>query len=162
MKETIGNLWELPCDLRVITTNPIVNRRGAAVMGRGCAREATERIGGIEYHFAALLQAHGNRVMRLAEQGSDGSWALGRFSKDRSGTVLCSFPVKRHWKEEAVPELIERSARQLVALAHTFRYETVILPRPGVGNGRLRWEDVRPILDGILDHRFTVVTFPPR
>lgn len=33
----------------------------------------------------------------------------------------------------------------------------LILPRPGCGNGRLRWEDVRKILEPILDDRFTVV-----
>ena len=81
MKETFGNLWELPCDLRVITTNGDVNDAGAAVMGRGCAREATERISGIEYHFGKLLSRHGNRVMRLT-------------SPARKGWALASFPVK--------------------------------------------------------------------
>ncbi len=149
MKETTGNLWEAEADLRVITTNPIVRTSdGAAVMGRGCAREAKERITGLEYHFGKLLKEHGNRVMRL--------------TNPKKGAALASFPVKNHWKEAAVPALIECSARQLVELADKFGYEKIVLPRPGSGNGKLSWEDVRPLLADVLDDRFTVITFPER
>jgi len=111
MMETKADLWAVDADLRVITTNPITRKGdGAAVMGRGCAREAKQRIADLEYHFGHLLREHGNRVMRLAEIKPDGTCALGLFSKDRAGTVLASFPVKRHWKEEAVPELLDRAA----------------------------------------------------
>ena len=147
MKEIYGDLWEISCDLRVITTNGDTNRMGAAVMGRGCALEAKRRITGIEYHFAKLLKRWGNRVMRL--------------TRVRKGADLASFPVKHHWHDEADPELIRRSAEQLVAFADKFGYENVVLPRPGCGNGRLRWEEVRPILEQVLDERFSVVTFAP-
>lgn len=146
MKEVAANLWEVEADLRVITTNPDTNRDGAAVMGRGCAREARERITGIEYHFAKLLRRHGNRVMRL--------------TRPRKGAALASFPVKHHWHERADPELIRRSAGQLVALADKFGYERVVIPRPGCGNGSLSWGEVRPLLEDVLDDRFTIVTFP--
>lgn len=161
MREIFGNLWDALCDLRVVTTNGDVNRHKRAVMGRGCAKEAAERFPGLAYHFAKLLEKHGNRVMRLAETHPDGSTTLGLFSKDRSGTVTCSFPVKHHWKDEADPELIARSARQLVALADAFGYGRVVLARPGCGNGRLSWEDVRPALAEVLDDRFSVITFAP-
>lgn len=146
MKEARMNLWKTEADLRVITTNPVVDQHGAAVMGRGCAREAKERITGLEYHFARLLRRHGNRVMRL--------------TKPAKGAALASFPVKHHWREAADPELIVRSARQLVALADKFGYSRIVLARPGCGNGSLRWEDVRPLLADVLDDRFSVVTFP--
>lgn len=144
MRELYGNLWEVPCDLRVITTNGCVNGSGAAVMGRGCAREAKERFPGLEYLFARMLKKHGNRVMRL------------RALPD--GSHLATFPVKKHWRDEAMPELIRRSADQLVALADKFGYERIALPRPGCGNGRLRWTDVKALLEPILDDRFTVVS----
>ncbi len=143
MKETTGNLWELDADLRVISTNPIVRADGAAVMGRGCALQAKRRITGLEYHFGKLLKEHGNRVMRL--------------TNPKKGAALASFPVKWHWKEKASAALIGRSARQL---ADRFGYERIILPRPGCGNGQLSWEDVRTVLEVLLDDRFTVITFP--
>lgn len=144
MKEIFGDLWEVPCDLRVISTNGDTNSSGAAVMGRGCALQAKRRIPGLEYRLAALLREHGNRVMRLARhQGAD----------------LASFPVKHRWREEADPELIRGSARQLVALADKFGFRNVVLPRASCGNGGLSWREVRPILSGILDSRFSVITF---
>lgn len=130
--------------LRVITTNPIVNGKGQAVMGRGCALEAKTRFPGLERRFARLLKEHGNRPMRLARL-SDGS-------------ALATFPVKHHWKQEADPDLIVRSAELLVELVDRFGYGLVLLPRPGCGNGRLSWErDVRPLLVPVLDDRFTIV-----
>lgn len=147
MLEIFGDLWEVDADLRAITTNGDVNRFGAAIMGRGCAREARERISGLEYHFAMLLRRHGNRVMRL--------------TKPIEGAALASFPVKHHWNERADPALIRRSARQIVALATKFGYRRVLIPRSGCGNGSLRWIDVRPILAEVLDDRFYVITFAP-
>ncbi|MDP9486325.1 MAG: hypothetical protein M3Q49_11190 [Actinomycetota bacterium] len=146
MKEIEANLWSTPADLRVITTNGVTRSDGAAVMGRGCALEAKRRITGLEYHFGKLLKEHGNRVMRLTDP--------------KKGAALASFPVKWHWKEKASAALIGRSARQLVELADRFGYERIILPRAGCGNGGLSWTDVRPILEVLLDDRFTVVTFP--
>jgi hypothetical protein len=78
--EFFGDLWDVGADLRVITTNGDVDRRGAAVMGRGCALEAKARVPGIEYRFAGLLERHGNRVMRLA--------------KLPDGSHLASFPTQ--------------------------------------------------------------------
>lgn len=143
MKELRKDLWEVPADLRVITTNPVVRADGACVMGRGCALEAKARYPGIEYRLGDLLGEHGNRVMRI-----------GRYD----GVVVASFPVKRHWREEALPELIFRSANQLVELAEKFGHNRVVLPRPGCGNGRLRWADIQPVLSVVLDDRFTVVS----
>lgn len=146
MREAEGNLWEMTCDLRVITTNGQVNRRGEAVMGRGCAREAKGKVPGIEDRFGRMLKKHGNRVMRLA--------------KLPGGSHLASFPVKHHWREEADLQIIRRSAGQLARLVDKFGYQKVVMPRPGCGNGRLEWADVRPLLETALDDRFTVVTFP--
>lgn len=141
MIEARGNLWTHPADLRVITTNGFVKNNGAAVMGRGCALEATQRHPGIENVLGARLRASGNHVHLL-------------------GPGLASMPVKHHWRQDADPTLIVRSATELVALADKHsNYQRIVLPRPGCGNGRLRWNDIRPLLEGILDDRFTVITF---
>lgn len=148
MKEIEANLWDLACDLRVITTNSALRRSdGACVMGRGCAREARDRFPGLDLKLGRLVARHGNRVMRL-----------GRFG----GTMIASFPVKHHWRDEADPALIRHSAEQLVALANKFGYKNIAIPRPGCGNGRLSWLDVRPIFADTLDNRFTVGTFPSK
>lgn len=151
MIEVKGDLWKLPLDqtpaLKLITTNGERRKDGAAVMGRGCARQAKELLPGIDHKLGELLGKYGNRVLRLA--------AL------PDGSHLGSFPVKHSWREAADPQLIERSAHQLVELADRFQYRQIFLPRPGVGNGRLDYaSDVKPILEEVLvGDRFLVVTF---
>ena len=46
---------------------------------------------------------------------------------------------------------------ELIDLVIEHGFDTVVLPRPGCGNGGLRWQDVRPLLGLSLDDRFIVV-----
>lgn len=143
MIEVTGNLWTYPADVRVITTNGTVKVNGECVMGRGCAREAKMRHPTIPKVLGDGLKRIGNHVQHL--------WG------DTKGNIIFSFPVKHDWRQKADLELIARSALEL-AMALPDRL-TVVLPRPGCGNGHLDWKDVQPILAPILDDRFHVITF---
>ncbi len=143
MLEAKTNLWTADADLRCVTTNGHISRAGKVVMGRGCARELRDAAPGVDARLARLVRAHGNRVFRFTRI---------------NGADVASLPVKHHWKEEADPDLIVRSVRQLVELADKFGYQRVLIPRPGCGNGRLRWSDVKPLIQHLLDDRFTVVS----
>ncbi len=46
MIEEFGDIWEIPGDARVITTNGVVRKDGACVMGRGVALQAKMRYPG--------------------------------------------------------------------------------------------------------------------
>ena len=146
MREATGNIWRLACDAIVIPTNGDVNRHGAAVMGRGLARQAAQRWPLLPKVLANLLREHGNHVMDV--------W------KPRRLPTLLTFPVKHHWHESAELDLIERSAQELVALVDRLEYRQVALPRVGCGNGALDWKDVQPILERHLDDRFILVSIP--
>lgn len=146
MKEVTGNLWTYPADVRVITTNGFVKKNGEAVMGRGCALEAAKKYPSLPKVLGDHIKSNGNHV----------SWLYGC---DR-GELLWSFPVKHNWYEKADLTLIERSARELYNEFNAKKsVKVVVLPRPGCGNGQLNWNDVRPILEPILDDRFHVITF---
>ena len=58
-------------------------------------------------------------------------------------------------------DLIQRSARELLKIIEVKKIkEAVYLPRPGCGNGRLKWEDVKKFLSPILKlDQFHIVTF---
>ncbi|MHA1755520.1 MAG: ADP-ribose-binding protein [Promethearchaeota archaeon] len=141
MKEIFGDLWEVECDVRVITTNGTVKRNGACVMGRGVALQAKQRFPKLPYELGRLILKYGNIVLTFPRY------------------KLVTFPVKWKWFEKADLFLIERSAKQLVKRADTFGFRKIVLPRPGCGNGKRDWEkEVKPILEKILDNRFYVIS----
>lgn len=148
MREDSLDLWWTPADARCITTNGTVKANGRAVMGRGCARQACERYPYLQLTLGKLLAQHGNHVQILVGANVDGT----------DGIPLVSFPVKHHWEERADLDLIRQSAYELVVVADLAKWETILLPRPGCGNGQRKWHEVRPILQPLLDDRFTVVT----
>lgn len=159
MIEVYGNLWTHPAETRVITTNGTVKKDGTAVMGRGCALEAKEKWPGIEVNLGDKLSRLGNHVFVLHERGP---WP---------GPIVISFPVKHQWSEKADYQLILQSAKELVAVVTALDIDTVVMPRPGCGNGGLEWEaevpglienrGIRYILAPILDDRFHVITYSP-
>jgi hypothetical protein len=141
MKEVTGNLWDYPADWRCITTNGRTRSDGALVMGRGCAKEATERFPGLEFACGDRVRARGNIVQSVAKHR------------------LILFPVKDSWEQPAKLGLIERSAIRLAEITEEHDLGTVVLPRPGCGNGRLSWADVQPSLARILPDSVHVITF---
>jgi hypothetical protein len=162
MREAFGDLWDLvqPTEAIVITTNGTVTKEGRGVMGRGVAFQAKTKIKGIERLLGDYITRDGNHAWYLA-RGSE------MFDGPQYGIIF--MPVKHNWWEKADPELIVRSAQEMVVLAdreqhlHGFASHTewanIYMGRPGCGNGKLRWEDVKPLLDPILDDRFIAVTY---
>jgi hypothetical protein len=140
MREFKYNLWTYPAQYRVITVNGVVKTNGEAVMGRGCAREAALRYPKLPKWLGTHILNSGN-VVHLFPYN------------------LITFPVKHRWWEEADIQLIERSTLQLLELVNGIEAESVVMPRPGCGNGKLDWADVKPILAFHLDDKFTVVSY---
>ena len=139
MIEKSANLWDLPSDTyKCITTNGFVKNSGQAVMGRGCALEAKNRFPDMPFLLGGLIRQHGNNVYLLNNK-------------------IFSFPVKHHWAEEADVNLIIKSANQLLAIINAIHISEVYVPRPGCGNGKQKWSDVKSVLVPIWDDRFIVL-----
>lgn len=149
MIEVTGDLWAYPADVRVITTNGTVKKNGECVMGRGCAWEAKQKYPGIAASLGLHIQTYGNIAGVIITPDAippiNAPWII-------------SFPVKHNWYEKADLALIKDSAQRLASWNASRGPYTVVLPRPGCGNGHLKWEDVRPVLAPILDNRFYVIT----
>ncbi len=114
-----GNMWEMECDVRCVTTNGIINARGYAVMGRGVALQASNLYPELKSHLGSALRDRGNKVYY---------WPDYR---------IVTFPVKNHWKQDADLQLIKKSAKELLVMTLYNNWQRVILPAPGTGNGRL-------------------------
>lgn len=144
-RQTTGDLWVLDGDARCITTNGTLKRDARGVMGKGVALQAKRRYLGLEQTLGRHLIRWGNHVGVLLEES------------DVCSMPLVAVPVKHEWHEDAKLDLIKQSMTELVALTDQRGWETVILPRPGCGNGHLKWEYVERIIAPILDVRFLVV-----
>lgn len=130
-------------DVRVITTNGSLKANGEAVMGKGCALEATRRYPRLPNALGTLLRTYGNHAHFF------------------QGYNLITFPTKHQWfDEEADPKLIYRSLDELLKIVNAHKFSKVLMPRPGTGSGRLNWLAVRSIVAERLDDRFLVVDYP--
>ena len=140
MREIVGDLWmHLGSAVVAITTGGGVDRKGQAVMLRGTARQARQLDPALPQRLGQLLVAKGNHVHEL-------------------GGGLVSFPVEEGPFQVPDLSLIERSCRELVALASDRGWGRVVIPRPGCGGGGLSWSEVKPVLVRHFDHRFLVIS----
>lgn len=151
MKQIVGDMWEFASqyDAVCITTNGYIRGDGNAVMGRGCALEAAKRWPQLPKALGGLIRLSGNHV----------HW-LKHVVMDDLPVELVSFPVKYRWDKPADIGLIRESAQELVEMVGRKKWSDVLIPRPGCGNGRLHWDDVRPVLAAVFDDRFTVISKP--
>lgn len=146
MREVVGDLWtwdDPPGSVvaRVITTNGTVKKDGTAVMGAGVAEQAVELFGdGLPKWLGAQIAEFGNHMHAARPSPSRPYWLL-------------TLPVKKEWRNKADIGLIVQSAQQLHlwVLAMLDGGGTIVLPRPGCGNGGLKWDIVKPVLAPILD-----------
>ena len=147
MRELKGNAWDvyLDYDVLCITTNGTIKTNGECVMGAGIAKTAKNKFPTLPTILGKFIKEYGNRCFKL--------------SKVNDNTWLVSFPVKHNWWEIADLELIEKSSLELVEMADKFNWNKILLPRPGCGNGKLSWNEVKPILSEILDDRFYIISF---
>ena len=124
-----------------ITTNGIVKNNGEAVMGAGIAKQANQRYM-LAPRLGQKLKLYGNHC-----------YDMGIYD----GKAIVTFPTKNHWKDNSSIELIEQSCRELVAMADKNAWTSVMLPPIGCGLGGLDFEtQVRPVIENILDDRFTI------
>lgn len=144
MIEMKGNIWDFykkdPEAYICITTNGFVKTNGECVMGAGVAKEAREKFKFFSKILGDMIKKNGNNVFMF------------------TGERILTFPTKHNWFENSDVELIKKSAKQLVEYINEFKIPRVYLPRPGCGNGKLKWKDVKPAIEKILDDRILIVS----
>lgn len=133
MKEKQGNIWKQNSQFVCVTTNGVVKHNGELVMGAGIALEAKQKFPELPKRLGTLVHTFGNLPFYLEDIG------------------IISFPTKNHFKENSDIKLIERSAKEIAAFVIIRNdLKSIALPRPGCGNGRLNWQDVKKVLEPIL------------
>lgn len=141
-----GDIWDFHRRGKwvCITTNGYVKGNGECVMGRGTAQQAARKFKNLPYELGNMIKLHGNHVHV--------------FPKYR----VITFPVKHNWFDDADLELIKASADELMEALEHLGNGPVYLPKPGCGNGNLKWTAVWMVIDPILDDRVVIVDYEPR
>jgi hypothetical protein len=152
MKECRGDMFAYVGRMKFrlfITTNGFIKNDGTAVMGAGNAKQAVKLFAEENINLPDLLgkslKVKGNHVTKLTPQ-------------------LYTFPVKKFWFNCASRTLIKRSIEELKQIikedgeSNVQRTEKLvyILPRPGCGNGGLKWTKVKPFLKSLPDNVWVI------
>jgi hypothetical protein len=135
-----GDMWtDSHADVILVTGNATVNAAGRLVMGRGAALEATVRYPGCAKVFGGELIKH--NVYGILVHPT------------LFNPLLGVFQVKYAWSDPAVPALISSSAERLRFMAETeWADKRIALNFPGIGNERLKQEDVLPLIENLPDN----------
>ena len=143
MIEIFGEMWDYhdKGEWVAVTTNGSVRDTCDLIMGGGCAFEAKERYPNLPMFLGHYVYKYGNQPY---------IYGPGR---------IISFPTKDEvWLDSKI-NLIEKSAFELYTILNNFAIKRIYIPRPGCGLGRLKWEDVKPVLEKhLIDDRFIIIT----
>jgi len=132
-------------DAICFTSNGSIKKNGALIMGAGVAKQFRDRFPGMDITAGQKVKKNGNRCQ-----------VIETFKIEKRFLSVLAFPTKHSPWEDSDIELIRKSAQQIVEIADANSWKKVLIPAPGVNNGNLRWVDVRPVLEEILDDRFTI------
>lgn len=141
----IGNMFDDTNQLFttniLITTNSFIKKDGTLVMGRGAALEYKNKFSSFN-----VDKMWGDMIKEACGHlGMYGVIVEGRYG---------IFQVKRHFKDKADLDLIRYSIAWLLIRAIEKPQEEFHVNYPGIGFGRLRKEDVAPLLQVLPDNVF--------
>ena len=145
------NIWDfhLLGNPIVITTNTVVKKNRSAVMEAGIAKQAADKYPDLPKIYGEFLEK-----TPLLSRSKLFHFGLAR---------LILFPTKYAWRNPSDLNLIEINAKALVELTNTTDFKLkygekdIYLPALGCNLGRLKWEQVNPIISPVLDDRFVVI-----
>jgi len=143
LKEVIADLWNYPADIRVVTTNGILNSQGCLVMGAGVALAAKNKYPWLPKILGDYVKQNGNIPYLNIEQG------------------IATVPTKHHWKNPSDIDLIVSSIKLLNAMIETVDAEKklkIVSTQFGCGNGKLNWQNVKNNIEHLLNDQWTIVS----
>lgn len=125
---TKGNLFESNADALV---NP-VNCVGA--MGAGIAKQFADR-------WPELLRWYKSKCSQSKIHPGD----VWKFSAE--DIDILNVATKNHWRDESKLEWVDQALMRLADILEGSDYESVAIPALGCGLGRLKWEDVKYLIE---------------
>lgn len=107
------------------------------VMGKGVALE-------FKHRFPTMFQDYQTRCKKgMVRTGTPYLWS-------NEKVEILNFPTKRHWNEPSRLEDIEAGLQYLAEHYDELGIQSLAMPALGCGNGGLKWENVKPLIEKYL------------
>ena len=130
-----GNMLEADTEALVNTVNTV------GVMGKGIAIQFKER-------FPMNFKIYANACKK-------GDMQVGKMLVVKENTLdgeklIINFPTKKEWFRMSQYSYIEDGLKDLVNVIEEYNIKSIAIPPLGFGNGGLKWEKVKPLMDKYL------------
>src|SRR5690554_4295904 len=132
MKYIKGNLLDANAQALVNTVNTV------GVMGKGIALQFKENFPNNHKEYVAACkkkELQPGKLLVVKEITLDGE------------KIIINFPTKTEWYLKSKYEYIEKGLEGLVKVITEYNIESIAIPPLGCGNGGLKWEKVKSMME---------------
>jgi O-acetyl-ADP-ribose deacetylase (regulator of RNase III) len=132
-----GNLLTANTQALVNTVNTV------GVMGKGIALQFKDTFAENYRIYAAACKRkdfHVGDLLVVKENTMDGE------------KIIINFPTKTEWFLKSKYEYIEKGLEKLAEVIKEYQITSIAIPPLGCGNGGLKWEKVKPMIEKYLGH----------
>jgi O-acetyl-ADP-ribose deacetylase (regulator of RNase III) len=135
MKYTVGNLLESNTLALVNTVNTV------GVMGKGIALQFKEQF---PTNFKIYAKACKNGEIQI------GKMLVVKENTFNGERLIINFPTKTDWYKKSQYNYIEEGLKDLVKVINNYSIHSIAIPPLGCGNGGLKWDKVKALMDKYL------------
>lgn len=135
MKYIKGNLLEANAQALVNTVNTL------GVMGKGIALQFKEAF---PVNFKVYTDACKKKELQ------PGKLLVVEESTTLGDKIIINFPTKTEWFLKSKYEYIEEGLKELVNVINEYKIQSIAIPPLGCGNGGLKWEKVKGLIEKYL------------
>lgn len=135
MKYITGNLLAAPAQALVNTVNTV------GIMGKGIALQFKERF---PINFKVYEKACKAGEVKV------GKMLVVRENTLEGEKIIINFPTKTEWFKKSQYSYIEEGLQDLVRVIRGYKISSIAIPPLGCGNGGLKWEKVKEMMDKYL------------
>lgn len=104
---------------------------------------------GIAYQFKMKFPENNKDYISACKTGKLHIGSL-HFYKEEGKTII-NFPTKDKWRENSKISYIEVGLKELVRLLPELSVSVIAIPPLGCGNGGLIWQEVKPLIEKIIN-----------
>lgn len=132
-----GNLLEAQTQALVNTVNTV------GIMGKGIALQFKEAF---PMNFKLYAAACKKKELQI------GKLLVVKEQTLQGEKIIINFPTKTEWYMKSKYEYVEEGLKELVRVIDEYKIESIAIPPLGCGNGGLKWEKVKTLIEKHLGH----------